>query len=422
MATFRLFRGAVSTENEITGSVYDISSFVYKINNDFTFELPELQFSCPEYLSLGEDVIIAETGFEASKQIVFYIKKLNWDTKRRMYDYVCAHTLERLAYIPIRDFAGAGASWCDISLNYTQWNNQLGGWATQGQVTVWERCFVSALTAIKMMIYRITGTSVGSIDSSKIDDENSFYYWKYEDPPNYWHTVYLKYKELGLNMNCLRRVGSSTHTDISETEFIKIYKMTNCLDVLRYICASLMITINIFRADYAIEAYTVASQASASATLSLVQTSIEPYRLYEVATKRLAGGSFEWVFGCWNEMTTQFIPYTYGVNNPDRTIEETQVSKENNGVGNINCLSLRYPNFFRIYGISGNTYQAHTFKIFDAQFGTFEQHQLCQVIQDFWDVAYSRDKYEIASPGLDLRVPYVEHDLAARRMIYEVIT
>jgi len=420
VATFLLYKESVSSQNDISSLIYDLSAFAYKINDDWTFELPEVQFSSTLYITPGTWIIIAETGYTSLKQIVFYVKKLTWDSKRKMYDYTCPHILEQLADIPVRNFANDGASWSDIALAYNQWNFQLGAWETQGQEVVWERCLVSALIAIKMMIYRITGTSVGDIDSSKIDDEASLYYWR-DNGTGPWVTTPITYAELGLNLNCLQRMGSEDHTVFAETEFIKVYKMTSCLEALRYICSALMVTIDIFRADYVIDAFAVSAAPTQANTLDLTQTALEPPRLAEITTQRLTGGSFEWRFGYW-DAEGDYVPYTYGVDSPDRTIVEHQVADENTGVANIKALSIRYPNFFRIFQIAGTNYQAATVVILNGEDGTHEQEQYLAALRAFWDVSYSRNKYEIASPGLELRVPYVEHDLAARRMKYEVIT
>jgi hypothetical protein len=420
VATFSLYKTTVTTENDISSYVYDISPFAYRINDDFTFELPEFTFRSTQELAKDSKVIVCETASASTKQCVFYVKKANYSASSKMWDYVCPHILSKLSDIKVREFGEDFGVWCDITPGYALWNNQLGGWETQGEDTVWSRVLVQALLAIKMMIYRVAGTSVDDIDSTAVDEVDSFYYWRYESPPGNWQSVYLKYKELGFNTAALIRAGNNTHLDWAETDFVKVYRFVDCLTVLRLICASMMVTIDIFRADYAIEAFAV-SAAPTGIVPEYAESALDNYRLFQVEIKKLTGGSFEWVFGNW-DAEGDYVPYTYGVDSPDRTIEEALSSEENTAIDNIRSLNVVYPNFMRLYGISGTTYQAHVFIILNGQTGAVETDMLVTELADYWGAINAREKYTIEAPGLELRVPFVEHDIASKRMTMEIAT
>lgn len=413
MVTYHLYKSSIATNNDISSFIYDMGSFSYKINDDFTFELPELVFSSSIEIDKMENIFITDS---IGNQIQFYVLKRTWNQQKRMFEYICPHILHKLTYVKARHFGWPFEEWCDISPGYDLYNSQTG--YEQGQ-DVWGRQYWQCLFMIKMMIHYVTGISISTVDSSSIDDEDSLYYIRAYSMGQY-NTTILKYKKLGCNMNTTWHMGTNSHLQYLSSDFIDSYNLPDCLNLLRYICASLMITINIMSPNYEIQEWASLQPPMDSDCLSIEETLIEAYRLYEVTEKRASGQGFDWIFGYYNDLN-QLVYYTYGVDNPDLEIIESKGISENTSILNTKNLAITYPNFFRIYWIIISGYQSHTSYIYDAEGGFQENRMLANNIKNHWANIINKTKYETALNGLLFKCPYTEIDLSARRFRYETV-
>lgn len=418
MATFRLYKTSVSGGNDISSYIYELSPFSYRINDDFGFELPELSFSSTQELAEGTKVLICDTASIYVKQVCFYVKKAEWNQDKLMYDYTCPHILEQLSYIKVKDLpVGTFGDWSDITPGYDLYNNQTD-YSSQGQF-IWGRKYYQALFLLKMMVRKVTGLGIAAIDSTAVDDKDSPYYSRIDAYPAQGYTdTPITYARIGLNISCTLRMGTADHTEVLATDFWTLNELPNCLQLLRMICSALKLTIDIFRMDYKIEILAVSGAPTAAATLGFSNPNLERYRKFAASFGRLHGGSFDYIFGEWDGGET-YTAYTYGVDGAVRDIMEWKAECEDTGVDTTRALSAKFTDFFRVYGISGTNYQANVYQIYDEELDSYEETQYVAALKAFWEQYEAREKYEIALPGLELRLPYVEIDIAANRLHYE---
>lgn len=420
MATFRLYKTSITSGNDISSYVYDLGQFSYRINDDFTFELPELQFSTTQYIPEGTKLFLCDAADVYNKQISFYVQKYVYDVKSQMLNYTCPHILQLLADIKCRDIPAPAVGdsfgdWSNIVPDFDQYNNQTN-YALQGQL-VWARSYYQAIFLIKMLIHRVAGTSIASIDASALEGKDSHYIGRYADGGSYYNYVF-PYDELGLNIPCTLRVGTVTHTDVSATDFWALNELPNCLQLLRHVCAALKVSIDIFRSNYALEIVGVSASADDSDVLGFQEVTLDRYRKFAASAGRLTGGSFDWEFGEW-AVGGAYTAYTYGVDSPDREVVPDRAEDEDTAVTTTRSLSTTFMDFFRIYGLSVSNYQSAVYRIFNDETDQTEMDDYVAALKAFWEQYSVKEKIEVEATGLVLRVPYVEYDLAAKIMRYE---
>jgi len=425
---FRLYKTAPNvTANDISNDVIGMSPFSYRTNVDFTFELPELKLTSPVEYAQGTKLFLVEEA-DTHKQVCFYVKKREYDYKTHKWTYTCPHVFDLLADIYAQDVPTSfpSSSWSDITPSYQQFNNEMADWANQGDY-VWERCYWQCIFLIKMMIKHITGTGINSIDSTDIDELDSPYTSRVlMIAPSYYEDYPIKYKNLGINSNCAVRMGTNKTLDYASDDFWVYNTNPSCLQMLRWICSSLKIMVNIFRDDYRFEVLELSGLPDNDADAEYTEEVLEPYRAFAVEVKYLDGGSYQWQFGHW--VDSVYVPYYFGEEPNDREIATDKYTAETATVYNTRSVSVSFPNFYRVFALSilgggagGSGYQSHVYAILNAQTGTTETLQHAEMLKAWWEDLTMKTKCEIALTGLDMAVPYVEIDVEANRKRLEVL-
>jgi len=361
----RIYKGSISVGTDISGSIYGLSEIAYTINPDFSFELPKLSFETNlDMLSEGDIIIVADSD-ESYAQCSFYIDSIQYQYKSKLYQVECLHILEKLSLIKCKDIptplygSSFGNDWCDSTptgnSGYNLYNNQAGYYQDQN---VWERRYFQVLFLMKMLIRKASGASISVIDSSAVDNSNSFYYTRYYATGS-WYTTTWKYKELGVALESIKRLSSSRYDDYLSTDFYVTDKLPNCLQLLRWLCMELCVAIDIFLDSYAIQT-PVSSSAPADSDVSDRQdVAFQKYRnigYKEKTLNEIASPEWDLSYGYY-DVNTVFVPYTWGddVDTPDRTLVERSASDDDTGVPKPNSLSVGFPDLLRVYRISINT-------------------------------------------------------------------
>jgi len=421
--TYRIYRNSISALTNISSVIYELNPFSYRINPDFTFELPELTFKSTMELDAGDKIIIVEVA-DNSRQITFYVEKVKYDYTRQLYEYTCPHILQSLDKILARSLPTSfpNSTWCDITPGYSEFNYQMGAWATQG-TNVWSRSYWQITFLMKMMIRKITGLGIASISSSAIDSVESPYTTRAQNEFEQWADMAWAYKDLALNIPMTQHLGAEKTQDHNSTEFMTWQALPTCLDLLRWLCSALCITIDIFNSDYRMAVGTI-STLPADADLQHYETDdLDLYRGYTVATRRFETGSAFFKFGTWNEYG-DYHAYVFGEEPEERAIETFQGLSENTNE-TTRKLALSYPNFFQIVGRYVNEssgYQSASMVIWNGEDDYGDEQMNSDAWQTWWDGLTKREKCEIALPGLYMKMPYVEIDLATLKMRMEVLS
>lgn len=424
MDTYRIYRNSISALTNISSVIYELNPFSYRINPDFTFELPELTFKSTMELDAGDKIIIVEVA-DNSRQITFYVEKVKYDYARRLYEYTCPHILQILDKTLARHIPGSfpSTAWCDITPSYTQTNNQMGGWATQGQ-NVWSRSYWQITFLMKMLIRKATGLGIASISTIAIDNVNSPFTTRYKNEFDQWTDRPWLYSDIALNINMVQHLGSSVTHEFESTDFMTWQALPSCLDLLRWICSALCITIDIFNSDYRMGVGIASELPADGALLQYETSSLDLYRAYNTTLRNFTyPGALPYIFGEWDELGT-YTAYAFGEEPEDLTLENV-VGLAENANETTRKVTVSFPNFFKVLGRYVNEssgYQSASMIIWNGEEEYGDEQMIADAWQAWWDGLTKREKCEIALPGLIMKMPYVEIDLAGQKMRMEVLS
>lgn len=422
MDTYRIYRNSISALTNISSVIYELNPFSYRINPDFTFELPELTFKSTTALDAGDKIIIVEVA-ENKRQITFYVEKIKYDYTRQLYEYTCPHILRSLDKILVRDIATSfpNFTWYEsYSTDYEQFNNQMGAWQNQGGY-VWGRAYWQITFLIKMMIMKATGTEHADIDSTGIDAVNSPYTGRALNTFDQWEDRPWKYEDLALNINMIWRMGTEKTNDYTSQDFMVRQALPSCLDLLRYICSALCITIDIFYSAYTLAVGAVSTVPADADLLRYEEDDLELYRGYVATIRRFDANPH--VFGSW-DVNGVYTALVYGEDTEDVAIESFQGAAENTNE-TTRKIAISYPNFYQVQGRYVDTnsgYRSYAMQIWNGELEYGVEQMNADAWQTFWDAYTKRKTCEIALPGLYMKVPFVEIDLATLKMRLEVLS
>lgn len=397
---------------DISSKVFGITPIQYRTNDDFTFELPETSIQTTISTAvIGDTVTVLEPT--TARQVEFYIDKITYDYRRKTYSWQCPHILQKLSKVKAKEVAVA---WAGISPSYAQYNSQ--NTFVQGQ-SIWARRYFQVLFLMQILIRKATGMAISGINID-VGTKDSFYYTRYNQPPNGWVDIRKKYADLAVCGSSVYRLGTNTHLDAASTDFDVLSRLPNALQLLRWLCASTGLVIDIFRSDYKILTFTFSSAPSDNATKQREDRLIDRYRRYRTSTKLLDTGSYDYIYGVWDTSTESIRYYTYGVQNADYELTSAQVEEINSTVNVDKTLDLPWPNMFKLYSINNDsTYQSHIAYIMDYERDLGFVEQWMDMLYNTWQGITQSNTYELIIPGLYMHHRSVELDLEARKMKYE---
>lgn len=410
---------------DISASVLECSPISYRVNRDFSVELPSIDMVLKsDLLEAGDRVTIREAA-DATKACQFVVKEVVYDYSTKKQSARLNHALDLLADIHTRSVPNRVThpnwdDWSTITPGYDLLNYQYD--FAQGQ-NMWKRRYIQALFLLKMLICRATGTSIESIDSSDIDDVNSFYYSRTYNIGT-WVTTPLTYAELGVASESIGRLGNTAYDENRSDDFFVLTRQTNCLTLLNALLKALQITMNVFRSDYKLGLMATASAPADAAILSRTDSDLELWRRYRLAVRHLAETERnDYVYGLFDE-TYWPTPYwyTWGVDDPDVELVDRVEEYEDTSVDMVTTNSLEFPAHFRIYRIGVSTYDPPDSFIFAIADGETGDNELAMWLGEYVSQAASlrrRERYQIKAPGMVCYLPATTIDVAAKKLEYE---
>lgn len=424
---FQVFKGSISGANEISGQIFEMSSFRYQINPDFRFEIPSMTFSTTIATLAYDDSIIVRNADDTDQQVKFYVRTVTYDYERRLYVAECEHVFGRLRRIKARSIqtplAGTLGNpdfddeWCDVDPGPDCWavyNRQIFDYAT-GDVA-WSRQYFQVIFLMKILIHRADGVSVDDI-RDQLGSKTSFY----GSPALGYRT----YDKIGVAGQSLIRMGMKHYLDIISTDYDVEQGLVTCFDVLRELCALLMCQVDIFRADYTIDVVDIQADIAEDATIQGREDSdFEPYRNYSVKQSLLNfTDSYErdFQFGAVDS-GGQMQLYTWGedVTSPERTVVDRKYSDIADDALLPKNLDVVYLKFLRPYEIiiaGSNGYRSHISVIRNAGGTLSENYMYLAGLMAKWSGIRSKSDVSMTSPGIVMKGMATEIDVAARPSI-----
>jgi hypothetical protein len=396
----------------ISDQIYAFSPIEYRTNDDLTFELPEVTIRTTIANAVVDDTITLRDS-SITPSVQFYIAEITYDYKTKLYQWRCPHILHRLTRFKCREITN---DWSDITPTFAQYNNQTS--SGQGQ-SRWARRYWQVLYLMQVLIRKATGLGINAIDVS-VGVKDSQYYSRTQQPNSQWVTTIRPISSLGISGPSMTRLGSRTHLDYQATDYDSVQKLPNALQLLRWLCASCGLVIDIFRSDYSILEYGSSAVPSDGAAKRKRDLQFEPYRKYTVTGKRLVVGSFDYIYGTYDDLGL-FQPYTYGIDGATYELTPDQAELIDGASGR--NLDVVWPNLFKLYFINDRgDYQSDIFSIYDAELGKDFIDQWLDYIYGKWGNYVANSVYDIIMPGIVHRQRRVELDIENKRMTYEVIS
>lgn len=378
----------VDKSDYITG----LSSIRYEINKDFTFELPDLDFESA--IDIGDVNDIVQIS-NSTGSVEFYITEKKQDQDSLFWNYHCEHLLYKLKAIKTNaiptpsmienvgaNFTQNYSAWSDLNLLfnnplsvpecYRRYNNfDVLTESTDGPVQRSRQQYYQVLFLMQMLIRKATGKSINAIDLSKCYDENSIYHATQPSVSSpYWQHVTLKNRELAIPIQFLKRMGTDNTYQFQTQPSSNIDewdKITDCLELLRYLCAALMLVVDIFD-GYSIRPIPTRTQTNdkvvdkdtddlirfrkvsgSEQVLNLVDSAYHSELFVEYYTENV--GYYYYTFGDSGENQRELEDYSAGnVNNIYFTSESVANS---------------FPSFFKLYQIILDTSSYYKSKLYN---------------------------------------------------------
>lgn len=396
----------------ISDKVFAFSPIEYRTNDDLSFELPEVTIRTTIANAEVDDTITLRDS-SITPSVQFYIAEITYDYKTKLYTWRCPHILHRLTRYKCREITN---DWSDIAPSYAQYNNQNS--AGQGQ-NRWQRRYWQVLYLMQVLIRKATGLGVNSIDVS-VGVKDSQYYSRAQNDLSQWVTTVRPIASLGVSMPSILRLGSRTNLDYLATDYDSVQNLPNALQLLRWLCASTGLVINIFRSDYSIIEYDSSAPPSDGAAKGKRDLQFEAYRKYTVMGKRLVVGSFDYIYGTY-DVSDVFQPYTYGIDGAAYELTQDEIELIDGNAGR--NLDVVWPNLFKLYFINNRgDYQSNIFYINDGELDKGFIEQWLDYLYGKWGNYVGSSVYDIVMPGIAHRHRRIELDIENKRMTYEVIS
>lgn len=370
--------------NNVDKSDYitELSSFRYTINKDFTFELPNLNFeSAIDVGNVNDTVKISNSTGSAE----FYITEKKQDFETLFWNYKCEHLLYKLKAIKTNaipypsmvenvgaDFVTSYSSWSDLNLLfnnplsvtecYRRYNNFDVLSTTDGAITQAEQQYYQVLFLMQILIRKATGKSVNDIDISSIENSSSIFHATQAITSSpYWQHVTLKNREVGIPIQNLKRLGTDNTYQFQTQPSANIEewdKITDCLELLSYLCSSMMLVVDIF-GNYTIKTISQRTITNYQTTNKDID---ELIRLRKVSVSENVLSPATSAYG--SELYMEYYQaddhtyhfYTFGDSGTnDRELEDYSAGNINNLYYTSESVAVSYPSHFKLYQIIINT-------------------------------------------------------------------
>lgn len=423
----KAYRNTMATD--ISSYVLSVSPFSMGLNWNFTMELPQTKITTLlEDFVPGEKIILVDAA-DSTKQITFVVRSVKRNYEDDVLELDCPHVLYTLSDItPAFDlfFPLYGSSWGDLSdyppmgdEGYQFYNNQMAAYAYQGQY-VWERSYVQILYLIKALIHLASGASVQNINDSDVATKDSFYYDSYSSYGQ-TYTTYYKYSEIAVSVNSINHLGYKSHDQNLITDLFARQALPTCLDLLRLLCQTLFITIDLCRSDYKMDLFTSGYAPTASLTITKTDESIERMKRLAIRTTGLPQPGF--IYGEWDTGGT-YIPYTFGVQNPDYELE-TRTESLDTEAETTRTISVTWPNHFRPYAIEsggpGYLYRSKIKLIQDIARtpNKTDHHMWLNKFVELWEGIAAVKEFGTILPGITSKLPRCTIDIENDTLKYD---
>lgn len=423
---FQVYKGSISTANEISGKIYDMSSFRYAINADFTFEIPAMTFSTSLNNFAFDDTIIVVKKTDTAQQVKFYVRTVKYDYERRLYVIECEHVLGRLRRYKAREIqtpatASNGSTtfsteWCDIVLPAGSWNlynRQTFDYDTGD--SAWKRQYFQVIFLIKVLIHRADGVSVANI-ADALGTKTSFY----GTAGTSWRT----FAQIGIPGQSVIRMGMKHYLDIISEDYDVEQGLATCFDVLRELCKMLMCQIDVYRSDYRIDTVDMSEALPADGAVgSREDSEFEQYRTYSMKQELLNftdAYERDFQFGAVNSGGTMEL-YTWGTDeaSPDRTVVERKNVELDSDVPLPKSLDVSFARFIRPYEIIVDTYngnRSHIAVMFNSAGTLSENYMYMLGLMGKWTPLVEKTAVSMNLPGILMKGVATEVDIAGRPM------
>jgi hypothetical protein len=423
----KIYKGSISSANEISSLILGISEIRYGINADWTFELPAITITTSSSdIAVGDNIIIVQTT-DTVKQIMFYVRERLYSYTTRKYTLECNHILEKLAHIKVTEYMDPwGPDWHDAipsgssAGTYEYYNSQ--SVPVQGNIA-FLRQYVQVGFLIAQFLYRIGAVSaISDVDINTLNAKDSFYIQG---------TTPIPYLKLAINQESLRRTGEKTNSAWDSEEFDIQAGVTNCLTYLKHLCSALKICINIFRSDYQLSVIEVSAAPTSSNTLAREDRQIPPYRQYALKRSGLDPSAaclpydVDWIYYEWTE-GAYAVDYTYGIDGADISIIETEDTRVNTAALDNNKIRIEFPINFRLYYININTTPSYWhyshIQLINYTTPDPDQADYMQWLPEFyawWFARNTMQTYEVPLTALEMKLPVTQINLETLKLQYE---
>lgn len=451
----------VLTVNNIDKSDYitGLSSFRYEINKDFTFELPDLDIESAIDIGNINDIVKISNS---TGSIDFYITEKKQDQDSLFWNYHCEHLLYKLKGIKTdaiptpsmvenvgANFTNSYSSWSDINLLfnnplsvsecYRRYNNfDVPTETITGPVERSRQQYYQVLFLMQMLIRKATGKGINAIDVSKVYDEDSIYHATQASATSpYWQYVTLKYKEIGIPIQFIKRMGTSNTYQFQtqpSSNFDEWDKITDCLDLLRYLCSSLMIVIDIFN-NYTIRPIMTRSQSNDKVVSKDTDDLIRFRKVSgsESVLNLIDDAYNSELFVEYYVENQDYYYYTFGESGENqREMDDYSAGNVNNIYFTSETVANSFPTFFKLYQIILNTSSYYKSKLYNLRTslsvpGTYPPddrvmywlHCYADALFDYWEGYNKQDDITEISADIKMTGHETEIDVENQEITYK---
>jgi len=395
---------------DISSFIWDISSITYRRNDDMSFELPEITITVP-FAAEPDDVVTLSFKNDSAQQITFIVQKSEYSYSDMSHTWTCVHILRRLDRYRVREI---DVSWSGINPSYSQYNT-----ANPTSSAFWERSYWQVLFLIQTLIRKATGLAVNQIDVSPTSGESG-YYNRWLDPMFGWQNSPINYESLAVSSQAVRRLGSTSHLTWVSQEYEEYSELITALELLNLLCATLGITIDIFRQDYRVSPITTPAEPDDLAQIGRHDRQLELHRFYVVNGKRLIVGGIDYQFGTFDSLNL-LVPFKYGTSDAEYELEQYEVTKEDTDVYERRELLMSLPTHFALYRLSVSDYQSHLLPFQDAENNTMWWHQWIEMLFASWTSVTESRTFTVPLTDLSVSGRSIEVSITNMTKEYEVL-
>lgn len=396
--------------SDISSHVWGIDSIAYRRNDDRTFELPEITITAP-FPAEHDDVVTLSVADDPTQQISFIVLKSEYSYSDMHYTWTCAHILRRLDRYRVRE---VDLSWSGISPGYHQYNS-----ANPTSGAFWERSYWQVLFLIQTLIRHATGLAISEIDIERSTGPSG-YYSRWKDSFDKWHTTLIDYEQLAVSSQAVRRLGSTSHLTWVSSEYGEYSELLTALDLLNLLCATLGLSIDIFRADYRVSPISMPPEPAESVQIRRHDRLLDRYRFYGFDGARLVVNGIDYQFGTFDSLNL-LVPFTYGTPDAEYELDQYEITLEDESVSERTELLKTIPFPFGLYVLDVSDYQSHILPILDREEGTAWWHQWADMLFNEWASVLESRTFTVPMRDMHVSGRSVSVDIVGFTKEFEVL-